>query len=101
MASLEDKIVQAAVSDVLQQIYEEGFLGFSSDFRSGKSQHGALTVGITSNRVSWILGTDIEGFFDTVDHDWMIRFLEHSVSGRRVLRLIRKWLKAEVSEEGR
>jgi group II intron reverse transcriptase/maturase len=104
IASLEDKIVQAAVSEVLQQIYEEDFLGFSYGFRSGKSQHDALdalTVGITSKRVNWILDADIEGFFDTIDHDWMIRFLEHRVGDRRVLRLIRKWLKAGVSEDGR
>lgn len=104
IASLEDKIVQAAVSEVLQQIYEEDFLGFSYGFRSGKSQHDALdalTVGITSKRVNWILDADIEGFFDTIDHDWMIRFLEHRIGDRRVLRLIRKWLKAGVSEDGR
>ena len=104
IASLEDKIVQAAVSEVLQQIYEEDFLGFSYGFRSGKNQHDALdalTVGITSKRVNWILDADIEGFFDMIDHDWMIRFLEHRIGDRRVLRLIRKWLKAGVSEDGR
>ena len=104
ISSLEDKIVQQAVCEVLRQIYEVDFLGFSYGFRAGKSQHDALdalNAGITGKRVNWILDADIEGFFETIDHEWMIRFLEHRVGDRRVLRLIRKWLKAGVSEDGR
>jgi len=102
-ASLEDKIVQQAVVWVLQSIYEQDFLGFSYGFRPGRSQHhalDALSVAITSTRVNWILDADIEGFFDTIDHAWLIKFLEHRVGDRRILRLIRRWLRAGVSEEG-
>jgi group II intron reverse transcriptase/maturase len=104
IASLEDKVVQYALKRVLESIYEEAFLGFSYGFRRGKSQHDALdalSVAITSRRVNWILDADIEGFFDTIDHQWLIKFLEHRIGDRRVLRLIGKWLKAGVSEEGR
>lgn len=103
IASLEDKIVQQAVLWVLQAIYEQDFLGFSYGFRPGKSQHDALdalTVAITGKRVNWILDADIEGFFDSIDHDWMIKFLEHRIGDPRILRLIKKWLRAGVSEEG-
>lgn len=103
IASLEDKIVQQAVLWVLQAIYEQDFLGFSYGFRPGKSQHDALdalTVAITGKRVNWILDADIAGFFDNIDHEWLIKFLEHRVGDRRILRLIRKWLRAGVSEEG-
>ena len=103
IASLEDKSVQQAVLWVLQSIYEQDFLGFSYGFRSGRSQHDALdalSVAITSKRVNWILDADIEGFFDTIDHEWLIKFLEHRIGDRRILRLIRKWLRAGVSEEG-
>lgn len=103
VASLEDKIVQQAVLWVLQSIYEQDFLGFSYGFRSGRSQHDALdalSVAITSKRVNWILDADIEGFFDAIDHGWLIKFLEHRIGDRRILRLIRKWLRAGVSEEG-
>ena len=103
IASLEDKIVQQAVLWVLQSIYEQDFLGFSYGFRQGKSQHDALdalTVAITSKKVSWIIDADIEGFFDAIDHEWMIKFLEHRIGDQRILRLIRKWLRAGVSEEG-
>jgi len=103
IASLEDKIVQKAVLWVLQSIYEQDFLGFSYGFRPGCSQHDALdalSVAITSKRVNWILDADIEGFFDAIDHDWMIKFLEHRIGDRRILRLIRKWLHAGVMEEG-
>jgi group II intron reverse transcriptase/maturase len=103
IASLEDKIVQQAVLWVLQSIYEQDFLGFSYGFRSGRSQHDALdalSVAITSKRVNWILDADIEGFFDTIDHEWLVKFLEHRIGDRRILRLIRKWLRAGVSEEG-
>jgi group II intron reverse transcriptase/maturase len=103
IASLEDKIVQQAVLWVLQSIYEQDFIGFSYGFRPGRSCHNALDalwVGFTSKRVNWVLDADIEGFFDTIDHTWLIEFLEHRVGDNRILRLIRKWLKAGISEEG-
>jgi len=103
IASLEDKIVQQAVLWVLQSIYEQDFLGFSYGFRPGRSPHNALdalSVAITSKKVNWILDADIEGFFDTIDHEWLVEFLEHRIGDRRILRLIRKWLRAGVSEEG-
>ena len=104
IASLEDKIVQQAVLWVLQIIHEQDFLGFSYGFRPGRSQHNALdalSVAITSKRVNWILDADVEGIFDTIDHDWLIRFLEHRIGDPRILRLIRKWLTAGVSEDGK
>ena len=97
IASLEDKIVQQAVVTVLSAIYEEDFLGFSYGFRRGRGQHDALdalVVGIKSQKVNWILDGDIRSFFDEIDHDWMLRFLEHRIADRRILSLIRKWLKA-------
>ncbi len=103
VASLEDKIVQQAVLWVLQCIYEQDFLGFSYGFRPGRSQHNALdalSVAITKRRVNWVLDADIEGFFDAIDHTWLIKFLEHRIGDQRVLRLIRKWLRAGISEEG-
>ncbi len=103
IASLEDKIVQQAVLWVLQSIYEQDFLGISYGFRPGRSQHDALdalSVAITSKKVNWILDADIEGFFDAIDHEWLIKFLEHRIGDPRILRLIRKWLRAGVSEEG-
>ena len=103
IASLEDKIVQKAVLWVLQSIYEQDFIGFSYGFRPGRRPHDALdalSVAISSKRVNWILDADIEGFFDTIDHDWLIEFLEHRIGDRRILRLIRKWLRAGVNEEG-
>jgi group II intron reverse transcriptase/maturase len=103
IASLEDKIVQQAVLWVLQSIYEQDFLGFSYGFRPGRGCHDALdalSVAITGKRVNWILDADIERFFDTIDHEWMIEFLEHRIGDRRILRLIRKWLRAGISEEG-
>jgi len=104
IAALEDKIVQRAVTAVLNQVYEEDFLGFSYGFRPGRGQHDALDalgVGITRKKVSWILDADIAGFFDSLDHDWLMRFLEHRIADRRLLRLIRKWLKAGVMEDDR
>jgi group II intron reverse transcriptase/maturase len=104
IAALEDKIVQQAVVNVLGAIYEEEFLGFSYGFRRGKSQHDALDalyVGIESRKVHWILDADIQAFFDTIDHKWMMKFLEHRIADRRILRLISKWLKAGVIEDGR
>ena len=103
IASLEDKIVQQAVLWVLQSIYEQDFLGFSYGFRPGRSQHDALdalSVAIAGKRVNWILDADIEGFFDAIDHEWLIEFLEHRIGDRRILRLIRKWLRAGISEDG-
>ena len=103
IAAMEDKIVQQAVSWVLQQIYEEEFLGFSYGFRPGRSSHQALDaiwVGLTQRKVNWVLDADIRSFFDKLDHGWMIKFLEHRIGDRRILRLIKKWLRAGVSEEG-
>jgi RNA-directed DNA polymerase len=102
--ALEDKIVQRAVVEVLNAIYDTDFLGFSYGFRPGRSPHAALdalTVGIDTRRVNWVLDADIRGFFDTLDHGWLIRFLEHRVADRRVVRLIQKWLAAGVLEDGR
>ena len=103
IAALEDKIVQRAVVAVLNAIYEEDFLGFSYGFRPGRGQHDALdalAVGITRTRVNRILDADIRSFFDTVSHDWLICFVEHRIGDRRMVRLIRKWLKAGVMEDG-
>jgi group II intron reverse transcriptase/maturase len=89
---------------VLNRIYEEDFLGFSYGFRPGRGQHDALdalSVGITSRKVGWILDADIAGFFDSIDQDWLMLFVEHRIGDRRVLRLIRKWLKAGILEAGR
>jgi RNA-directed DNA polymerase len=103
IAALEDKIVQQAVVTVLNQIYEEDFLGFSYGFRPGRSQHDALDalwVGIMRKRVNWILDADVRTFFDNLSHEWLVKFIEHRIADRRILRLIQKWLKAGVSEEG-
>jgi group II intron reverse transcriptase/maturase len=101
--ALEDKIVQRAAADVLNAIYEEDFLGFSYGFRSGRSQHqalDALAVGIETRKVNWVLDADIRSFFDTLDHGWMVTFLEHRVGDRRVVALVRQWLAAGVLEDG-
>ena len=101
IASLEDKIVQQAVRTVLQCIYEEDFLGFSYGFRPHRSPHQALDalyVAITEKRVNWILDADIEGFFENIDRDWLIRFIEHRIGDQRIVRLILKWLKAGIIE---
>jgi len=103
IAALEDKIVQQAVVTVLTAIYEVDFLGFSYGFRPGRNQHqalDALCVGLTQKRVNWVLDADIQSFFDTIDHGCMMRFLEHRIADRRMLRLIRKWLNAGVVEAG-
>ena len=103
VAALEDKTVQRATAAVLNAIYEEEFLGFSYGFRTGRSQHDALdalSVGITSTKVNYVLDADMAGFFDTVSHEWLVRFLNHRIGDRRIIRLIRKWLKAGVLEEG-
>lgn len=103
IAVLEDKIVQHAVAGILQNVYEADFLGFSYGFRKGMRQHDALDaldVGISRKKVNWILDADIEGFFDTIDHEWMIKFLERRIGDHRVLRLILNWLQVGVSEDG-
>lgn len=104
ITSLEDKIVQQAVVTVLTEIYEEDFLGFSYGYRPGRSQHDALDalwVGLTKKKVNWVLDADIQGFFDTIDHGWLLKFIEHRIADRRILRLIRKWLRVGVWEDGR
>jgi group II intron reverse transcriptase/maturase len=103
VAALEDKIVQRATVEVLNAIYEEEFLGFSYGFRPGRGTHealDALVVGIGSTKVNWILDADIRSFFDTVSQEWLVRFLEHRIGDRRMIRLIQKWLKTGVLEEG-
>src|SRR3989440_11625661 len=103
VAALEDKIVQRAVVALLNAIYEEEFLGISYGFRPGRGTHDALDalcVGIHSRKVSWILDADIQSFFDTVNQEWLIRFVEHRIGDRRIIRLIRKWLRAGVMEDG-
>jgi len=102
--ALEDKIVQRATVEVLNAIYEQDFCGFSYGFRPGRSAHNALdavAVGVWSKKVGWILDADISKFFDTIEHDWLIKFIEHRVADTRVVRLIKKWLHAGVLEEGR
>jgi RNA-directed DNA polymerase len=103
VAALEDKIVQRAVVALLNAIYEEDFLGISYGFRPGRGTHNALDalcVGIDSRKVSFILDADIQSFFDTVNQEWLIRFVEHRIGDQRIIRLIRKWLKAGVMEDG-
>jgi len=103
IAAIEDKIVQAAVVAILTPIYEAEFLGFSYGFRPGRNQHDALDAvgyGIKGRYIWWILDADIQRFFDTISHEWMIRFLEHRIGDRRMIRLIQKWLKAGVLEDG-
>jgi group II intron reverse transcriptase/maturase len=102
--ALEDKIVQRAVVEVLNAIYEPMFLGFSYGFRPGRNPHhalDALTVGIYQRKVNWVLDADIRGFFDSLNHEWLIRFVEHRIGDRRIVRLSQKWLSAGVLEEGR
>ena len=104
VAALEDKLVQKATVEVLNTVYEVDFLGFSHGFRPGRSPHhalDALAVGIQRRKVNWVLDADIRGFFDTIDHEWLMRFVEHGVRDRRVGRHLRKWLNAGVLEEGR
>lgn len=103
IASLEDKTVQQAITWVLEAIYEEEFKGFSYGFRPGRHAHMALDaihVAIMQKKVSWILDADISGFFDSISHNWMMKFLEHRIADERILRLIAKFLRAGVSEEG-
>src|SRR5437899_2665564 len=104
VAALEDKIVQHAVATILNQIYEEDFLGFSYGFRPGRSQHqalDALSYAFLKKKVNYVLDADIRGFFDNLDKSWMVKFVEHRVADPRILRLIQKWLKAGVMEEGK
>jgi group II intron reverse transcriptase/maturase len=103
IAALEDKILQRAVVEVLNAIYEVDFLGFSYGFRPGRGPHhalDALAVGIKRKNVSWVLDADIREFFTSLDHRWLARFLEHRIADQRILRLIQKWLNAGVIENG-
>jgi RNA-directed DNA polymerase len=104
IAAVEDKVVQHAVVTILNRVYEVDFLGFSYGFRPGRSPHDALDalcVGIVGKKVNWVLDADIRGFFDTINHEWLVKFVEHRIADRRVVRLIQKWLRAGVSEDGR
>ncbi len=104
IAALEDKIVQRAVVEVLNAVYEEDFLGFSYGFRPGRRPHDALdalAVGIERKKVNWVLDADLRDFFSTLDQAWLMKFLEHRIADKRVLRLIRKWLSAGVIEDGK
>ena len=101
--SLEDKLVQRAMTQVLNAVCETDFLGFSYGFRPGRSQHNALDalyVGLLSKKVNWVLDADIRGFFDAIDREWLMQFVGHRIADRRVHRLIQKWLKAGVLEDG-
>lgn len=103
IAAMEDKVLQLATTWVLQAIYEQDFAGFSYGFRPQRGQHHALDalwVGITQRKVSWILDADIRSFFDTISHEWLMKFVEHRIADLRILRLIQKWLRAGVSEDG-
>ena len=104
MTALEDKIVQRAAVEVLNAIYETDFLGFSYGFRPGRSPHHALDAlytGLLTKKVNWVLDLDIRGFFDGISHEWLVKFVEHRIADRRVVRLIQKWLRAGVLEEGK
>ena len=104
VTALEDKIVQRAAVEVLNAIYETDFLGFSYGFRPGRSQHQALDAlytGLLTRKVNWVLDLDIKGFFDGISHEWLVKFVEHRIADRRVVRLIQKWLNAGVLEDGK
>ena len=103
LPALEDKLVQSAVAEVLNAIYEADFYGFSYGFRPGRSAHAALESlerALMTQRVNWVLDFDIQSFFDSLDHEWMVRMLEHRIADRRIIRLIKRWLKAGVLESG-
>ena len=103
IAALEDKIVQQAARTVLECIYEQDFVGFSYGYRPGRSSHRALDalfVGISKRKVNWIIDADIRGFYDNISHEWLMKFVEHRIADPRMLRLLKKWLKAGVSEDG-
>ena len=104
IAALEDKIVQQAIHIVLSQIYEADFMNFSYGFREGRSQHDALDalyVGITQRKINWILDADIQGYFDNIDHEWLMKMLEQRIGDIRILRLMQKWLKTGYIENGK
>jgi group II intron reverse transcriptase/maturase len=104
IATLEDKVVQRAVVEVMNAIYEQDFLGFSYGFRSGRGQHhalDALAAAIKTKNVNWVLDADIRDFFTAMEHGWLVKFVEHRIGDRRLVRLIQKWLSAGVMEEGR
>jgi group II intron reverse transcriptase/maturase len=104
VTALEDKIVQRATVEVLNAIYETDFLNFSYGFRPGRSQHQALDAlyaGLLTRKVNWVLDLDIRGFFDAIDHGWLVKFVEHRIADKRVVRLIQKWLNAGVLEDGK
>jgi len=104
VTALEDKIVQRAAVEVLNAIYETDFLGYSYGFRPGRSQHQALDAlytGLLTRKVNWVLDVDIRGFFDAISHEWLVKFIEHRIADRRVVRLIQKWLNAGVLEDGK
>jgi group II intron reverse transcriptase/maturase len=103
VAALEDKIVQRAVVEVLNAIYEEDFLDFSYGFRPERGQHDALdalVTGLRRKKVNYVLDADVRGFFDAISHGWLVKFIEHRIADKRVLRLIQKWLNAGVVEDG-
>ena len=103
IAALEDKIVQQAVVTILNEVYEVDFRGFSYGFRPGRSPHqalDALSAGLQRKKVNWVLDADIRGFFDQMSHEWTMEFVRHRIADPRILRLIQKWLKAGVSEDG-
>jgi group II intron reverse transcriptase/maturase len=104
VTALEDQVVQRAVVEVLNAIYETDFLGFSYGFRPGRSPHQALDAlyaALLTGKVNWVLDVDIRSFFDTLSHEWLVKFLEHRIADRRVVRLIQKWLNAGVLEDGK
>ena len=104
IAALEDKLVQRAIVEVLNAIYEAEFLGFSYGFRPGRGPHDALdalAVGIQRKKVNWVLDADIRGFFDAIDHGWLVKFVEHRIADKRIVRLVQKWLNAGVLEDGK
>ena len=104
VTTVEDKVVQQATVRVLNAVYETDFLGFSYGFRPGRSQHNALdavTVGLERRKVNWVLDADIQGFFDAISHEWLVKFVEHRIGDQRMVRLIQKWLNAGVLENGK
>jgi group II intron reverse transcriptase/maturase len=104
VTALEDKIVQRAAVEAMNAIYETDFLGFSYGFRPKRSQHNALDAlytGLLTKKVNWVLDLDIRGFFDAISHEWLVKFIEHRIADRRVVRLIQKWLNAGVLEDGK
>jgi group II intron reverse transcriptase/maturase len=103
ITALEDKIVQGATVSILKEVYEVDFRNFSYGFRPKRKQHDALDalyVGITKQKINWILDADLKSYFDTINHKWLVRFLEHRIGDKRIIRLIGKWLRAGVSEDG-